>query len=357
MSLRVFCLTALLFVTTVHAQQPGPDEEAMTPEEAAQTQMAQEAAATYFTRAATGLAAKGGARELAFAATLLPLATSPPPTQAGPEAGGGPSQPSPRDPRVDEWRGLASARAGKDVVANAMLMPADSFDGSGAAQARRQGIERWQRLEPDNLAPRLFENMPADAWLSGAAAYTRNDLHYYEQARWMQSALRAYTPSPAEGSALTGIQEAPVDAAAVVTALGILSAMPMPALQPLFEACRGDALASTPTRRSECRHVGQVMADASDTSLGTSVGIRLLDLTATTAEERAEAVARRRRFDWQMSQWGRLSSGEPIGGAEQFERLLRDPVIRNEQDLIERVLKEGGVALDPPAGWTSPWQH
>ena len=128
----------------------------------------------------------------------------------------------------------------------------------------------------------------------------------------------------------------------------------MPPLRTLVEACRGDALLSTPMRREDCRHIGQVMVDASDSNFGPWIGGTLLKDTAVTPEQRADADARRRRIDWQMLQWGRVSSEQPHDGTEQFARLLLDPDIHREQDLIERVLTDAGVALDPPAGWQPP---
>ena len=384
MNLRAFCLLLLVSAAAADAQVPPegitaaeaaqvqamragadpgsdfgprPDEERLTPEEAAQVQASQHAAAEYFRRVATGLAATGGARELAFAAALLPLARMPP-ALAGPRGmGDNPPQISPPDPRADEWRRLGSARAGKDVLANAMLATTMVIAGTEeSGDALSQGAARWRQLEPDNLAPRLFDNGAVDDWLPGAAAYTHYDQHYYEQTRWMQSDLRACPPSPAERSAMTTLQQSPAgtaatsaDVAALTLVLGIQSAMASPALGRLLEACRGEALASMPNRRSDCQHVAHVMADASDTSLGKWVGIGLLERTAKTAEERADAGARRRRIDWQMSQWGRLSSGEPFSGAAQFARLLGDPAIQREQDLIERMLGDAGVPLEPPS--------
>lgn len=96
------------------------------------------------------------------------------------------------------------------------------------------------------------------------------------------------------------------------------------------------------------------MADTSDTGLGTNIGIALLEQVAANGAERAQAQARRRRMDWQMLAWGRAAASQPNGGATQFVRLLRDPSVRSEQDLAERVLEEAGIPLDPPAGWQSP---
>jgi hypothetical protein len=347
MRLRVSCLSVLLFAASAQAQLPPPGEDETTVEDAARMQEAQEAMQSYYARVATELAANGGARELAFAASLLQVATAPPPRDVG-MAGDAPSQPSPRDPRVEQWRSLASARAGKDVLANALLMQADAAPG-GAVQAPAAG--RWQQLEPDNLAPRLHGAAPVDSWLPDARKDVRFDMHYYEQARWMQSALLAHPPGAQEAVALADGQELPAEASAALMAMGMLAATATPQLQPLFRACQGDALASAPTRREDCRHVASIMADASDTSLGRSIGIALLQSTAATPAQAADADARRSRLDWQMQQWGRISASQPFQGASELADLLRDPAIRDEQALVERVLGEAGVPLDPPAGW------
>src|SRR3546814_19885143 len=63
---------------------------------------------------------------------------------------------------------------------------------------------------------------------------------------------------------------------------------------------------------------------------------------------RAEAQALRRRQDWQMIQWNRAATAQPDNGAAQFVRLLRDPAVLRERDLVERVLAEAGIPLEPP---------
>jgi hypothetical protein len=343
------CLVAILLCAAFAcgAQVP-PDDQALDAGEAAQLQAAPDAAGAYYARTAAELAASGKPRELAFAATLLQLADWSPPE--APPGGDARSLPSPRDARVGQWRQLASARAGSDVLANALLMQADT---RVDAAIRAAAADRWQRLEPDNLAPLLVAGDQVDAWLPKAGAHARLDFHYYEQLRWMQAALAAHPPRADEQAMFGGNDVAP-DAAAAVASAGILAAVAMPALQPLSAACRGEALEATPTRRADCRQVALTAVETSDTSLGTSVGIALLQATAATPEQQADARAQRRRHDWQMLEWGRIAGAEPDGGAGQFVRLLRDPAVRGEQDLIERVLAEAGVAPEPPAGWQPP---
>jgi hypothetical protein len=55
-----------------------------------------------------------------------------------------------------------------------------------------------------------------------------------------------------------------------------------------------------------------------------------------------------------MLEWGRASEDLPRDGAGQFVRLLADPTVRTEADLIARALQDAGVALEPPAGWQPP---
>lgn len=344
------CLIALLSAATFTcaAQMPMPDDTRMSAQEAAQLQAAQEASAAYHARIAAELAATGQPRELAFAATLLSLGDRIPPEGTLP-GGDAPSQASPGDPRVARWRQLASARAGSDVLANILLLQGDS---RAADATRGQALQRWQRLEPDNLAPRLYAG-DADAWLPQAGAYARLDMHYYEQLRWIQAALAAHPPRAAERALFGGADVAP-DEAAAIAAAGIMAAVAMPSLQTLVEACRGEALDATPARRAHCRHVARVAADTADASIGTSVGIALLQATAATPAQRADAQALRRRQDWQMIQWSRAATTQADNGAAQFVRLLRDPAVRGERDLVERVLAEAGIPLEPPAGWEMP---
>src|SRR3546814_15214320 len=88
----------------------------------------------------------------------------------------------------------------------------------------------------------------------------------------------------------------------------------------LTEACRGGALDAVPTRRADCRHVGRVAADTADTSLGTSIGISLLQATAATPAQPAEAPAPRRRQDWQMIQWNSAATPLPHHGHRSTDR-------------------------------------
>lgn len=342
------CLFALLCgASAAAAQTPGFDDRQMDAGEAAQLQVMREAVAAYHERTAVQLAASGKPRDLAFAASLLQLATQAP-RDASP-GGDAPSQSSPRDPRVARWLQLASARAGSDVLANMLVLQA--ADGVDAA-IRTRAADRWRQVEPDNLAPLLASGSPVDAWLPRAGAFTRMDFHYYEQLRWTQATLVAHPPR-AEERAIFGGTDMASDTTAALHAADLL-AVAMPALNPLYTACHGDALEATVTRAAECRHVGEIAAERSDISLASAIGLSLLQATGESSTQLADVRERRRRLDWRMLEWGRISASQPDQGAAQFARLLRDPAVRSEQDLIDRVLAEAQVPLDPPEGWQPP---
>ncbi|MGV8932700.1 MAG: hypothetical protein ACOH1R_11405 [Luteimonas sp.] len=354
MILRTFGLIVLLSAAVLaRAQMPPPAQAAPSAEELAQMQAVQAASQSYYTRAASQLAASGQPRELAFAATLRQFASLSA-LQAAQPAGDVPSRASAGDPRIGKWQALASARAGKDVLANVLLMGAGS---ASDAAVRRQAAARWQRVEPDNLAPLLFTDMPVEALLAAARTRARFDLHFYDQARWMQAALLAHPPTAGERQVLLGGEPgASMEELSMVTSLVLLGAgaIAMPSLQPLTEACQGNALASIATRRDACRHVAALMAETSDTNLGVSIGLALQERLANTQGEHAAVDATRRRFDWQMLQWGRVAASQPRDGAAQFAEWLRDPAVDSEHAMVERVLRAAGVPLDPPAGWQAP---
>jgi hypothetical protein len=332
-------------------ETPAAGFDAVPPDgEAAAEEAAQQAGQRYYRRVAGELAATGKPRELAFAATLLQLVDEP--EEAIVPAGDAPSRSSLRDPRVGQWRRLASARAGSDVLANALLMQGD---GREDAATLREAALRWGKLEPDNLAPVVFARTPVAEWLPRAGAFARFDAHYYEQARWMIAALRDHPMRPDE-SPVPGVGTIPEDVTAMAVA-GILAAVAQPVQILQSKECLWpDQIDSVPGRRADCRQVARILVESSDTSLAEWVGLSLLRATASTPAEAGDAAARQRRKDWQMTEWGRLAREQDDMGAAQFASLLRDPAIDNEQALVARVLAGAGVPLDPPEGWRAPWE-
>jgi len=302
----------------------------------------------YTTRLAGSLAGSGSARELALAAVLRDMAEaarrSPATDDAAPGA-------APADPQAQAWRRAAAAKAGQDILANQLLA------GSGAAAdnaMRRAAAGRWQAADPGNLYPLLHLDLDAEALLSAAREATHADAHMYEGVRWIMAAYRRSPPSASEQAAMAGDGEYRVDEAAAVSAMGLWTAAAVPGLATLLEACSEPMLRARPARRDDCRHAAGLLADGSGRVGDEHAGLAMLRALATTTAERAHVEERQRALDWRMLQWGRIAQQQPRGGAAQFVRLLLDPDIRTEQQLVARVLAEAGVPSDPPHGWMPP---
>ncbi|KPN17029.1 hypothetical protein AO715_02785 [Xanthomonas sp. Mitacek01] len=295
-------------------------------------------------RSAAALAASGQPRELAFAAVLRNLASAAP-VDAENDT---PSTPAAPDPQTAAWRRDAAARAGNDVLANTLLA-------YGSDEATRlRAAQRWLGPDPQNLAPLLMRGGNADVLLSDARTATRFDLGMLEQVRWMKAALLRTLPTASERAAFADAGDFVAEEHAAIQAMGLWAAVAIPGLQPLMEGCDVDALRTSTSRAQDCRHVARLMAEHSDTQLGTMIGLALSERTAQGAAERAEVQARRRTLDWRNLEWGRASMDLPRDGAPQLVRLLADPSIRTEADLVSRALQEAGVPLEPPAGWQPP---
>lgn len=337
---RRLLLAALLLV--LHAAQ------AQDRGDADPTALAQDAAhRAYTVRLAGTLAQSGGARDLALAALLREPADA---TNAMP-AGAMPSRPAARDAQADAWRNRAAAKAGGDILANQLLIAAASTAG---VDIRHAAARRWRTAEPDNLVPLLYAGLATEALLAQALETTRADAHMYEGVRWIMSVYRAHPPSGTEQDALSGGEPFDAGEAAALSAMGLWAAAAMPGYATLVEACRTDMLRALPARRDDCRHVATLLADRSGSVADEQAGLAMLRALAQTPAERAQVEARVRAMDWRMLAWGRAAQQQPRDGAEQFARLLADPSIETEQQLVERVLREAGIPLEPPPGWTAP---
>ena len=338
MSLRPLLVAALLLLPAALAQVPRDADAA---------QLAQaDAHQAYMQRLATGLARDGGARDLALAA-LLRRASAP--RAQAPDDPSAPVPPPP-DAQAEAWLRAAAAKAGDDPVANRLLMLAAGADDGVRFEAAR----RWQAAEPDNLMPMLHAGLTVDALLAQARKASRADAGMYPSVRWIASAWQRHPPGAAEQAAMGQGQPVHIDEAAALSAMSLWAASAEPGYDALVEACSQQMLRAMPARRGDCAHVASLLADHSTNIADEHAGLAMLGALASTPAERSDLQARLRRMDWRMLEWGRLGQQQPRYGAEQFARLLADPAIASEQQLVERVLAEGGVAVDPPPGWAPP---
>lgn len=336
-------LIAALAAPAVQAQAPYSRFDG-APAAPADDTAAQAAGQAWMRRSADALAATGQPRELALAAVLRDIVDRDgrmPDTDA-------PSRPAVASPQAAAWRRDAAARAGDDVLANALLT-------YGADEATRlRAAQRWLGSDARNLAPLLVRGGGADALLADARAATRFDHGMLDQVRWMQTALLRTPPTADERRTFAdGDDFVPAEHAAIV-AMSLWSAYAMPNIQPLLQACDPAAAGGDATRLRDCRHIGTVMADASDTRIGQLFGFAILRRIASTPADQAAVDARRRTYDWQMYEWGRVTEQAPRDGADRFVRDLADASIRDEHALIARALHEAGVAPEPPADWQAP---
>lgn len=340
-------LLAALFALVPCAQAQDWGEEP-DPEELAQLEAQAEAHRAYSLRLAETLAKTGAARELAYAALLRYQALAP--ADDAPPTGDAPSRPAPRDQRAETWLRAAAAKAGDDVLANQLVIAAAA---GGDSALRAEAAWRWQAADPGNLAPLFHTGTTADALLREARRTDRFDTRVYDVVRWIMSTQVRHPPDAQERAVLAVDGTYDVEAAAAVTAMSQWAAFAMPGYAVLL-ACRDDALRATPTRASDCRHVAGLLMEHSSGAIDRVIGLDMLRAVAGSASERVAIEAQRRRVDWQMLEWGRVSASQPDGGIAQFVRLLSDPSIRTEQQLLERVLREAGVPLEPPPGWSPP---
>lgn len=344
---KTLLLAALLALAPCAAAQEWDGEA--DPQLLARMEAQAEAHRGYILRLADALAASGGARELAYAALLRRQALEPAPEEQMP-GGDAPSTRVPGDAQAARWLRAAAAKAGGDVLANQLLIAAAD---DGDAALRAEAARRWQAADPGNLVPLLHGGLPVDAMLVEARRARHVDSRAYDLVRWAMQVHARRPPTAAERAALApdGRYSPEVVAAGGMMARWAAVAMPVPVV---LQACRGDALRASPTRPADCRHVAGLLVDRSTTLADRLVGLDIQRALAAGAGERAQVDALRRRLDWQAMEWGRVSAAQPDGGIAQFVRLLSDPAVTGEQQLMERVLREAGVPLEPPPGWSPP---
>lgn len=318
------------------AQPPSPLSAAHTADTPEPDESAQESAwDAYLQRVAAQLASSGSGRDLAFAAILVNLSV-PPFREEG------------ADSRAREWRQAALERAGQDVLAYQLLASkAPEREGELKAQATR----RWLALEPSNFSALMQQTQGPQELMAAARESRYADMHMYEGVRWMQSVILRHLPTAGELQALGGSSPYRAEEGAAITAIGIWAAFALPGYKTLLDACKLETLGESPEREADCLHVAHLLTERSSTVLDQTVGLAIQRRLARTPAERAAAQARRRQLDWMMHTSAPLSMKDD--GAP-FVRLLADPSIHSEQQMLERLLKEAGRPLQPPPGWKLP---
>ena len=305
-------------------------------------------ATDYYQRVATTLQVSDGERERALAAQLFALEGKPAHAAADAKA-------LPVSTNEALARHLiASVDQSNDAVTLSFSTQAAMALGDKALMAG--SASRWRAVEPDNLAPLLFSSMPIDEVLTAARRTTRHESHGYDQIRAMSDAF-IRVPMSRQQIGPDGWKEYPTaELRAGVSAFAIWAAYVFPGLKPLSDACKNEALESTPARRGDCLHVARTLATQSDTLLMTSLGIGILKRASNTAEDNALAITLDRNNAWQQQQYFQLLSAQRDSTQEMEAtlRLLHTPSIESEVQLREAALRERGIALVPPSDWMKP---
>lgn len=331
-SLAGMALALAAFAAQGQAEPPSVKPSAAAAEDQAEAAR-NRAWDAYMRRVAQELGRAGDARHLAFAAILGG------PDAALPRHGHGPGQ-------AQAWAQAALDAGGQNVQAYRLIVATKS---SETAAVRAEAVLRWSRLEPGNLAPLMYQDLPASQLLERARSATHSDMGMYEDVRWMQSALLRHRPTAQELAALNDGLAFSVEENAAVAAMGISAAFVFPNYLTLTRACKAELLSEDGQRLADCRHVAGLLAARSSTVLDQGVGLALWRQLAQTEAERAWALEQRRHFDWRMDQWSRN-----MPDTAQWIRLQFDPSVGNEQQMQDRILQQAGIPAQPPQGWQRP---
>jgi hypothetical protein len=289
------------------------------------------------------LAEDGGARNLAIAAHLRAMSISGKLYETGdslPELG--------KDTRLAAWIERAGREGKDDPLVHALLNRRFSdSDGTRLAALHAQ----WARIEPGNLVPPMFAaeaQMPRISALpSSTRTASRFDLHYNALLLAVIDAFERHPPGADRAAVLFGGDVPTLYSYASNMAMAMLQ---LPRFIDTIDACRGDALASAPERRSDCLQLGRLMADDSDTLIAHMMGLALLVRASDTPCGRAAAEKRRRQAGWLMHQWQMLSDDSAIQADETASRQALSST-QDEMSYMRVILQRHGIATEPAPDW------
>ena len=134
----------------------------------------------------------------------------------------------------------------------------------------------------------------------------------------------------------------------LTTAAGIAASLPQPGLRAVAEACQDSA--NDAGLAADCIALAQKIAD-SGSLITRSYGVKLLiDLLPAGAQQDA-AKARARTLAWQTQRIGEF--GGRLADDSRLTRVYLDALgLRGQEiDAVQAVLRNQGVAVEPPADW------
>ncbi|WP_331650799.1 hypothetical protein [Dokdonella sp.] len=217
--------------------------------------------------------------------------------------------------------------------------------GEGDERARRN----LQRLEPDNAAAWALsiDDAATDRTqtLQRMASSTRYALHLKEAGEiWSAAAKKYPPPADLDLGRMTESSDAPPtplsddDRAAMIAAtFAFTSAVQgVGSFSTISKACT--------VKSDTCTAIGRILADRSDTLIGTRLGFALLRKQGAMS---AADIATARRLDWWQEGMRGLSTTREVIA------YLRDSIAHGESEAMRLAMQRKGK-LEPPADWQSP---
>lgn len=134
-------------------------------------------------------------------------------------------------------------------------------------------------------------------------------------------------------------------------AAGLAASLPQPGLRAVVESCK-DA-ANDAALAADCVGIAQKIAD-SGSLITRNFGLKLLLVLPATASQQDAAKARTRAQAWQTQRIGEF--GERLANDSHLTRVYLEALAQRgqETDAVAAVLRNQGVALEPPADWKAP---
>lgn len=291
---------------------------------------------------ADDVAASGDARALALAAKLRSIGLWREPAQNG--ASRDVADGVANDATIRRWLDEAGRMAPDDVTTLVLSMDMLARD-----KARRSAlIDRWRRLEPDNLVPILHAELTEDALFEAAATATVFDDHYRDAILAGVETLSRVS-SPVLNRMRERSPQGP-EGHDVVMVIAFWAASVVPGFQKVSTPCRAEDLSNV--RLRQCDHIARVMVASKGGLLTEMIGIAMVRrLPTATAADRAAADAMERERDWLTYRTFELTKRDEQAYMVHFLAALRASEQFDERELMREVLHASGVPTTPPAGW------
>lgn len=287
---------------------------------------------------ADDVAALGDPRALAFAALLRDS------TMDAARINGGAGPPAAMDAQVRRWRDEAERQGGSEITTLLILLYLER----GETARKRALVARWRRLEPQNLAPLLYDAAPGTDLLAAASATTVADVHYDDVLRAFIDALsRAASPTLSRLQAAESNDS--LEEYKLTLATSFWAAAALPPMHAITMPCREVPLASQ--RRAQCLHIARVLWHRSDITVFDMFGAAIVRRLSDAAEERAAAEAFRREYAWLSSRMTEAYRKDSRAYSRRFMHGLFATPDVTERGMLRLLVAEAGFPQTPPAGW------